>query len=146
MYSRRLLRIKVMQVLYAYLKSEDPSLSHSEKELFHSVEKSYDLYHYLLLLVIDVRQYAQGRIELAMEKKRPTYEDLHPNTRFVDNAVIRQSPCYEHLISRYRIGWRAVGSTHCATSRSKSGAGRHWAWLAKADQGNRRLPWPWFST
>ncbi len=79
-----------MQVLYAYLKSEDPSLSHSEKELFHSVEKSYDLYHYLLLLVIDVRQYAQGRIELAMEKKRPTYEDLHPNTRFVDNAVIRQ--------------------------------------------------------
>ncbi|HDJ33293.1 MAG TPA: transcription antitermination factor NusB [Bacteroidetes bacterium] len=90
MYSRRLLRIKVMQVLYAYLKTESPSLSHSEKELLHSIKKSYDLYHYLLLLVIEVKNYALERIELARNKKRPTYQDLHPNTRFVDNRIILQ--------------------------------------------------------
>jgi N utilization substance protein B len=90
MISRRLLRIKILQICYAYLKSNGQSVNQAEKELFFSIQKSYDLYHYLLLLMIDIVRYAQSRIELSSRKMIPTDEDLNPNTKFVDNKLIKQ--------------------------------------------------------
>jgi N utilization substance protein B len=90
MVSRRILRIKIIQLLYAYYKSSASSINKAEKELFFSIQKTYDLYHYLLLLIIDVADYALTRIEIAREKKIPTWEDLHPNTKFIDNKIIAQ--------------------------------------------------------
>jgi len=90
MISRRLLRIKVLQVLYAYYTAEHKDISVSEKELHFSVNKSYELYNYLLLLIRDIADYAQSRIEIASNKRIPTYEDLNPNLRFVENKLIRQ--------------------------------------------------------
>jgi N utilization substance protein B len=90
MVSRRILRIKIIQLLYAYYKSSASSIKNAEKELFFSIQKTYDLYHYLLLLIINVADYALTRIEIAREKKIPTWEDLHPNTKFVDNKIIAQ--------------------------------------------------------
>ena len=54
-----------------------------------SVDKAYDLYFQLLTLPVELAEYARERQELARQKRLPTYEDLNPNTRFVDNAVIR---------------------------------------------------------
>ena len=90
MISRRLLRIKVLQVLYAYYTAEHKDLSISEKELHFSINKSYELYNYLLLLIRDIAQYAESRIEIASNKRIPTFEDLNPNRRFVNNQLIRQ--------------------------------------------------------
>ncbi len=90
MVSRRILRIKIIQLLYAYYKSSASSINNAEKELFFSIQKTYDLYHYLLLLIIDVADYALNRIEIAREKKIPTWEDLNPNTKFIDNKIIAQ--------------------------------------------------------
>ncbi len=90
MISRRILRIKVLQLLYAYYKSTDANLNKVEKELFHSINKTYELYHYLLLLILEIADYAAGRIEIARQKNYPSYEDLHPNTRFIENEVIHQ--------------------------------------------------------
>ncbi|MEE4197928.1 MAG: transcription antitermination factor NusB [Bacteroidales bacterium] len=90
MISRRLLRIKILQICYAYLKSQGKTLGQAEKELFFSIQKSYDLYHYLLLLVVDLVKYARSRIDLAAQKLVPTYEDLNPNTKFVDNKLVKQ--------------------------------------------------------
>lgn len=88
MISRRLLRIKVVKTLYGHLQSSDRTLGQSEKELLHSIQKFYDLYHLLLTLVVDVADYSQVRIELGLQKHRPTAEELSPNTRFVDNAIV----------------------------------------------------------
>jgi len=52
MISRRLLRVKALQILYAYRASESDSLYKTEKELIYSIEKSYDLYHLILLLLV----------------------------------------------------------------------------------------------
>nr|WP_320120107.1 transcription antitermination factor NusB [uncultured Marinifilum sp.] len=90
MISRRLLRVKVLQLLYAYYKNQDRSIAKAEKELFFSVGKAYDLYHYLLLLIVELAFVAERKIETAREKIIPTQEDLNPNTKFIDNAIIKQ--------------------------------------------------------
>jgi len=90
MISRRLLRIKILQILYAHFNAEGSNSAKTEKELTYSIQKGYDLYYYLLLLPVVIKRYAESRIDLAFNKKLPTYEDLHPNTRFVDNVIIKQ--------------------------------------------------------
>lgn len=77
-----------MQLLYAYFQGADSAINKYEKELFFSIQKTYDLYHYLLLLIIDIADYANSRIEIASQKKMPSREDLNPNSKFVDNQII----------------------------------------------------------
>lgn len=90
MLSRRLLRVKVMQMVYAYHQSGDDSVKNIEKALFHSISKSFELYHLLLLLLVELQKLAANRIEVGRNKKIPSPEELNPNTRFVDNVVIAQ--------------------------------------------------------
>ena len=108
MISRRLLRIKTLQICYAYFKSDGQTINQAEKELFFSIQKSYDLYHYLLLLVIDVVDYAESRIDLARNKKMPTYEDLNPNTKFIDNRLVkalRENTDLKKYLSDQKLSW-----------------------------------------
>ena len=90
MINRVLIRLKVIQVVYAYYQNEGKNLEAAEKELFYSMSKAYDLYKYLLLLMIEVTQFADRRIDNRRNKLRPTEEDLNPNTRFIDNAFMAQ--------------------------------------------------------
>lgn len=90
MISRRIIRTKVLQVLYAYYSTDEKSINNTEKELFFCIHKAYDLYHYLLSLVTEIADYAEGRIEIRRNKHQPTQEDLHPNTKFITNQVIHQ--------------------------------------------------------
>ena len=90
MINRVLIRLKVIQVIYAYYQNEGKSVEAAEKELFYSLSKAYDLYNYLLLLMVEVTRFADRRIDNRRHKLRPTYEDLNPNTRFIDNAFIAQ--------------------------------------------------------
>ena len=108
MISRRQLRIKALQSLYAYYKTGREDMGRSEKELHFNIEKAYELYHYLLLLVIDVILYAESRIELARNKRIPTPEDLNPITRFIDNRLIDQLRNNEQLlryVDQHKLNW-----------------------------------------
>lgn len=89
MVSRRLLRIKTLQICYAYLKTSEQSINQAEKELFFSIQKFYDLYHYLILLVLDISDFAEAKIELSKQKRLPSEEDLNPNTKFINNRLIK---------------------------------------------------------
>ena len=73
--------------LYAFNRREDENLVQAETELMFSIGKTYDLYHYLLLLVLDVADIASERIDLALQKRMPTKEDLNPQKWFIDNLV-----------------------------------------------------------
>ena len=90
MINRVLIRLKVIQVVYAYYQNGGKNLEAAEKELFYSLSKAYDLYKYLLTLMIEVTLFADRRIDNRRHKLRPTYEDLNPNTRFIDNAFMAQ--------------------------------------------------------
>lgn len=90
MINRRLIRVKVLQTLYSYYQMDNVSIDKIEKELLYSVQKTYDLYYYLILLLIEINRFAKNRIEFNKNKLVPTREDLNPNTKFVDNKVIVQ--------------------------------------------------------
>ena len=108
MFSRRFLRIKVLKNLYAHFKSGSDSLITTEKNMMHSIDKAYDLYFQMLGLIVDIKRYAEERIELGRNKKLPTHEDLNPNMRFVENAVITQIEDDEALNKRLEkggLGW-----------------------------------------
>ncbi len=93
-----------MQTLYAYFQhSGESSLKKSEQELQFSINKAFDLYHYLFLLLIDLADYAESRIDIARQKKIPSLEDLNPNTKFIDNEIIRQVRNCDQLLRYIQI-------------------------------------------
>lgn len=89
MLNRRHLRIKVLQALYAYFQSDEENYIRTERELFQSVDRIYDLYLYLLLTFSELKNLGEYRIEENKKKIFPTEEDLNPNRKLVDNAIIR---------------------------------------------------------
>ncbi|MDX9904182.1 MAG: transcription antitermination factor NusB [Bacteroidales bacterium] len=97
MISRRQLRIKALSVLYACNRKEISDLEEAEQELMLSVRKSYDLYHYLLLLLIALSDMAREKVVLSRAKNIPSPEDINPNTRFAENRVISQLRKNEQL-------------------------------------------------
>lgn len=108
MLSRRLLRLKAVKTLYSHFKSDAIDLAASEKTLLHSIDKAYDLYFQMMLLIVDVADYAESRIELAKQKHLATYEDLNPNTRFIDNRLIAQwraSSRINDFAAKRGLGW-----------------------------------------
>jgi len=109
MISRRIIRTKVLQVLYAYYSSEEKSINSTEKELFFCIQKAYDLYHYLFALVIEIADYAENRIEIKKNKHQPSYDDLNPNTKFITNLVIGQLRNNRQLntyIDQKKLSWK----------------------------------------
>ena len=88
MLSRRVLRTKVVKAVYAHTQCEGLTPAASEKNLVASIDTAYDLYFHLLALVPEIAEYAAERIRIGENKKLPTYDDLHPNRKFVENKVI----------------------------------------------------------
>jgi len=108
MINRVLLRIKIVQILYSYYKSEGKSIPAVEKELFHSIEKTYDLYFHLLQLSVEITRFATDKIETKRNKLRPTEEDLHPNTRFINNLFIAQlseNVQFKEYLTKHKLSW-----------------------------------------
>ena len=108
MLSRRLLRIKVLKALYAHFKSEGDSLVTSEKNLLFGIDKTYQLYHLMLYLIVNVQRYAEHRIELGRKKHLPTAEERNPNLKFVNNRVIAQIANSDKLLdylATSKMGW-----------------------------------------
>lgn len=107
MLSRRLLRVKAMQVAYSAAAQGGMSEGEALKLLDHSVGKSQDLYCLLLQLPYELRRLAAKRIEIGLGKIRPTEADLHPNRRFADNRFIAALYDEGDLLERLR---KAAGS------------------------------------
>ena len=108
MINRVLIRLKVIQVIYAYYKNSGKSIKTAEDEVFFSLSKAYDLYKFLLLLIVAVTHYAEDRVAFNMKKVRPTAEDLNPNLKFVNNRLARQLETNETLLKfseQSKIDW-----------------------------------------
>ena len=97
MINRALIRLKVVQIVYAYYQNGGKNLDRAEKELLFSLNKAYDLYNYLLLLMVEVTKYAEKCVLAGKSKMRPTPEELNPNMKFIENRFVAQLECNEQL-------------------------------------------------
>ena len=108
MLNRRQIRIKVLQAFYAFFQSNNEDVLKGEKELFHSIEKIYDLYVFILMLFPSLKRQALIQIE---EAKRSEYlrQDIHIlKTGFIDNQLvdlIEQSKVLHKISKDRKINW-----------------------------------------
>lgn len=108
MLSRRHLRSKALQALYAYYTGNSVDLAIGEKNLLKSTERIYELITWQLALLIQIVKFAAQRIEENKKKFYPTPEDLNPNMKFVDNLLIqklRENKDLKRKISAYSVDW-----------------------------------------
>jgi len=109
MLSRRHLRVKALQALYAFFQSDGDDIAVGEKQLINSTDKLYELYIYQLSFLIKLVDFTRNRIEEAKKKFYPTDEDLHPNRRLVENQFIMQMEENKDFLrwrNKLKINWK----------------------------------------
>ncbi len=109
MINRTLIRIKVLQIVYSYYHNGGKDLNIAEKEFLRSLEKSYDLYISLLLIVVEVTDYHRRDIEDRKQRLNPTEEDLNPDTRFIDNrfaAQLAKNKKLNRYATEHSLSWK----------------------------------------
>ena len=89
MINRELIRIKIVQLTYAYYQNGNRNLDVAEKELMFSLSKAYHLYHYLLALIVAVTKEARKHYEVELAKAKREGSDI-PSSKFVDNKFVLQ--------------------------------------------------------
>lgn len=97
MINRSLIRLKVLQLLYAYYQDGDKGHKAIEKELLLSMGKAYDLYNYMLLLMISITRYANEVLYEREERNKVIHDTTPLSHRFVDNRFIIQLECNKEL-------------------------------------------------
>ena len=89
MINRELIRIKIVQLTYAYYQNGNNNLENAEKELLYSLDKAYDLYNYLLDLIVAITDVAAKRTEIAINRHNRG-EGPMPSTRLAMNKFAAQ--------------------------------------------------------
>lgn len=90
MINREIIRLKIVQITYAFYQNGGKNIDAAEKELFFSLSKAYDLYHYLLLLLVEINRIAVRSVETAQARQERLRSAERVNTRFIENRFIRQ--------------------------------------------------------
>ena len=70
MINREIIRIKIVQLTYAYYQNGNKNIDTAEKELFFSLSKAYDLYNHLLALIVALTKESRRRLEVLQAKAR----------------------------------------------------------------------------
>ena len=98
MINRVLIRTKVVQNLYSYvLTRPERTLASALKDLDTCLDKTYELYHYLMRLPIELTHIQEIKLDEARNKYMPTEEDLNPNMKFVNNRLVAALAANEQL-------------------------------------------------
>ena len=89
MINRDLIRIKVVQLVYAYSQNGESDITKADKELTLSLSKSYQLYNNLLLLICAVTKMARKRYDI-INTKAEREGRVIPQNAFIDNKFALQ--------------------------------------------------------
>ena len=93
MINRELIGLKVVQLVYAYYQNEGKTLDVAEKELSFSLQKAYDLYQYLLSMLVELKKYAERKdaVRIAREKRTGNVVGgVSPDNQFANNKFLCQ--------------------------------------------------------
>ena len=98
MINRTLIRLKIVQLIYSFYQNGGKDINTAEKELLFSLSKAYDLYNYLLLLMVDTTKYAAELIENQEELNKIAHKDEIISHKFVENRFIKQLAVNQQLL------------------------------------------------
>lgn len=103
MINRELIRLKVVQLIYAYYRSErtEDALENAEKELFFSFDKSYELYLYLLNALLQLKKVAESKEETRLARATrlgQETEGVYAEKMFAENKFLCQLDLNEALV------------------------------------------------
>lgn len=90
MINRTLIRLKIVQLIYSYYQNGGKNVDTAEKELLFSLSKAYELYNYLLTLIVAVTRFAEEQVERQERNNKISHSDQLVNRRFVENKFYLQ--------------------------------------------------------
>ena len=96
MINRELIRIKIVQLTYAYYQNGNKNIDTAEKELFFSLSKAYDLYNHLLALIVALTKESRRRLEVLQAKAQREGTPM-PSQRFAYNRFVLQLESIKQL-------------------------------------------------
>lgn len=102
MINRELIRLKVVQLVYSYYQNEGKTLDTAKKELDFSLQKAYELYEYLLTVLISLKKHAERKdaVRVAREKRTGNVVGgIAPYQVFANNRFLCQLAVNEELTS-----------------------------------------------
>ncbi len=110
MLTRRHIRVKVMQSLYAFNQSQNDTLATEEKFLLKSMQEMYDLFLLQLSLISEIRGHAETYLEKSQQKHLATSEEKDPNRKFLDNAIfdiLNENESLQNALEKHKINhWK----------------------------------------
>lgn len=89
MINRKLIRVKIVQLTYAYYQNGHHNMDTAVKELLFSLSKAYDLYNYLLGLIVAITQEERRRVDIATRRAEREGTET-PSQRFAFNKFATQ--------------------------------------------------------
>ena len=107
MINREIIRIKIVQLTYAYYQNGNKNIDTAEKELFFSLSKSYDLYNYLLALIVAITKEAGRRLEVIQTRAAREGEPM-PSQKFILNRFalqLSENRMLQEFLANQKISW-----------------------------------------
>jgi N utilization substance protein B len=98
-----------MQALYSFFQHEKADVAYFERELFKSLDKIHELYFYILALLNDLHHVSLVMADENKNKRLPGKEDLNPNLRFTNNALLvslDENAEFKAQIEKRKISWQ----------------------------------------
>lgn len=108
MLTRRHIRIKVLQSVYALNQSKQPDIEKQEKFLLYSIEQIYDLYLLMIQILIALQDHAEGYMAKSKNKHLATAKEKNPSRLFVDNKIpklIASEPTFKLAIKNKKLNY-----------------------------------------
>jgi transcription antitermination protein NusB len=109
MVTRRQLRVKVLQSLYAFFQSEKTEMQVAEKELFRSIEKTHELYFFILLFLAELAHADSLDVEEGHRKFFPHEEELKTERRLNKISFVTQlnnDSFFKAQVKKYHLSWQ----------------------------------------
>lgn len=108
MLTRRHIRVKVLQSIYAYNQRVNSDINAQEKFLLYSISQMSDLYLLMLQLMVSLQDQAEAYLDLSQQKHLATELEKNPSRNFVDNKLLKLiavNPTFNDAIEKKKLNY-----------------------------------------
>ena len=115
MLTRRHIRVKVLQSVYAFNQRVNPDIDSQEKFLLYSIDQMQDLYLLLLQLLVSLQGQADSFLNRSQKKHLATTLEKNPSRTFVDNKllkVIAENATFSNIIEKKKLNYWKLDSEY----------------------------------